>query len=366
MGNSVLSREFSARRLSVEEREAMKKFGDEEMHLLRETFKGLANSSNGYAVDKETFLKCFPMPGLLGERLFEVIDKDRSDSIGYNEFLHGVAILFRGSRKEKLKFIFDLYDLSRSGSISRHELVTMLHQFPESALELIKSKDEPAHPDRQSRNNMHDDIEALVNLAFPTPESANSRLTFEQFCEWCEATPGITDFVMSVLPAEEPPNLPVSPVDGIVVHPISDNLEIRKRRNSLKTLTVTRSCPRMNQLVDASNRKDLEKTRQLLQEAKQTCGSIESVASKIQLALTEVDKMLAGINSGSPVAAMSGSGSSSRGKLMQMGSDSAGIDEFVCDDGETMVGDLWKRGSRLRQMIKRHYVLQGNFLYYYA
>lgn len=47
------------------------------------------------------------------ERLFEVIDKDRSDSIGYNEFLHGVAILFRGSRKEKLKFIFDLYDLSR-------------------------------------------------------------------------------------------------------------------------------------------------------------------------------------------------------------------------------------------------------------
>jgi hypothetical protein len=39
----------------------------------------------------------------------------------------------------------------------------------------------------------HDDIEALVNLAFPTPESANSRLTFEQFCEWCEATPGITD-----------------------------------------------------------------------------------------------------------------------------------------------------------------------------
>lgn len=49
----------------------------------------------------------------IAERLFEVIDKDRSDSIGYNEFLHGVAILFRGSRTEKLKFIFDLYDLSR-------------------------------------------------------------------------------------------------------------------------------------------------------------------------------------------------------------------------------------------------------------
>ncbi|KAF1315769.1 Camk/camk1 protein kinase, partial [Globisporangium splendens] len=310
---------------------------------------------------------------LFPKRLFEVIDKGRSDSIGYNEFLHGIAILFRGSRKEKLKFIFDLYDLSRSGSISHHELITMLHQFPESALELIKSKDEPAHLDGQSRNNAHDDIEALVNLAFPTPESANSRLTFEQFCEWCETTPGITDvrdhpslcglfsslcventnnvnpgltcelrtsqLLMSVLPAEEPPNSPVPPVDG-------------------------RSCPRMNQLFDVSNRKDLEKTRQLLQEAKQTCGSIESVASKIQLALTEVEKMLVGVSSSSPVAATSGS--SVRGKLMRMGSDSAGIDEFVCDGGETMVGDLWKRGSRLRQMIKRHYVLQGNFLYYYA
>lgn len=38
-----------------------------------------------------------------------------------------------------------------------------------------------------------DDIDALVNLAFPGTQAANSRLSFEQFCEWCEATPGITD-----------------------------------------------------------------------------------------------------------------------------------------------------------------------------
>lgn len=52
------------------------------------------------------------MRGLLGERLFEVIDKDGSGTIHYNEFVYGLAILFRGSRKEKLKFVFDLYDLS--------------------------------------------------------------------------------------------------------------------------------------------------------------------------------------------------------------------------------------------------------------
>lgn len=38
-----------------------------------------------------------------------------------------------------------------------------------------------------------DDIDALVNLAFPGTQAANSRLSFEQFCAWCEATPDITD-----------------------------------------------------------------------------------------------------------------------------------------------------------------------------
>lgn len=90
-----------------------------------ETFKGLANGKDGVSVDKETFLKCFPMRGLLGERLFEVIDKDGSGTIHYNEFVYGLAILFRGSRKEKLKFVFDLYDLSSELQLSlRYSLLS--------------------------------------------------------------------------------------------------------------------------------------------------------------------------------------------------------------------------------------------------
>ncbi|KAG6623728.1 CAMK/CAMK1 protein kinase [Phytophthora cinnamomi] len=87
MGNSPLSREFSGRRLSSEEREATKRFGDEDMRLLRETFKGLASSKDGISMGKETFLKRFPMRELLGERLFEVIDKGGSGSIHYKRDL---------------------------------------------------------------------------------------------------------------------------------------------------------------------------------------------------------------------------------------------------------------------------------------
>ncbi|KAL3669328.1 hypothetical protein V7S43_005705 [Phytophthora oleae] len=386
MGNSPMSREFSGRRLSTEEREALKRFGDEEIRLLRETFKGLANAKDGISVEKETFLKCFPMRGLLGERLFEVIDKDGSGSIHYNEFVYGLAILFRGSRKEKLKFIFDLYDLSEAGSISRHELMTMLHQFPESALELIKPKTEHDEtnnsPEMPTPGKIMEEIEALVDLAFPSPSTPSTRLSFEQFCHWCENTPGVTNFLMSVLPAEDhalrdgslSPHgnspAPVAPVDGSSLPPGSPcpgEHGLRKKRNSFASLHVNRPGAKAN-AVDASNRKDLEKTRYLLQEAKQAC-SIESVTSKIQVALAEVERLLwlpTGTSGTAVTVSRCGSFTSSGGSPTP----SQALDEIpgtiLVDDSNSVSGDLWKRGLRLRKMIKRHYVLQGNFLYYYA
>ncbi|KAG7386532.1 hypothetical protein PHYPSEUDO_015542 [Phytophthora pseudosyringae] len=391
MGNSPLSREFSGRRLTLEEREAMKRFGDEEIRLLRETFKGLANGKDGISVDKETFLKCFPMRGLLGERLFEVIDKDGSGSIHYNEFVYGLAILFRGSRKEKLKFIFDLYDLSEAASISRHELLTMLHQFPESALELVKPKTEHDEanncPEMPTPGKVMEEIEALVDLAFPSPCPPSTRLTFEQFCHWCENTPGVTNFLMSVLPVEDQAlrdgsfsshcssAAPVAPVDGSTLQPGSpssvEHGELRKKRNSFASLHVNRPAAKANAIpsTDAANRKELEKTRQLLQDAKQAC-SVESVASKIQVALAEVDRLLSVPTSGTSGTAITvsrcGSFTSSGGSPTP----SQALDEMpgaiLVEDSCSVSGDLWKRGLRLRKMIKRHYVLQGNFLYYYA
>ncbi|KAI9916327.1 hypothetical protein PsorP6_018087 [Peronosclerospora sorghi] len=101
MGNSSLT----ARRLSPKAREATKRFDEDEMGLLRGTLQGLVPEKDDVRVEKATFLKCFPIRGLLGERLFEVMDKDGSGSIHYHEVVDDLAILFRGSRREKLKFI---------------------------------------------------------------------------------------------------------------------------------------------------------------------------------------------------------------------------------------------------------------------
>lgn len=387
MGNSPLSREFMGRRLSLEEREAMKRFGDEEIRLLRETFKGLANGKDGISVDKDTFLKCFPMRGLLGERLFEVIDKDGSGSIHYDEFVYGLAILFPGAQKEKLKFIFDLYDLSEANSISRHELLTMLHQFPESALELIKPKTDHENanssPDKSTPAKAMEEIEALVDLAFPSSSSSNTRLSFEQFCHWCENTPGVTNFLMSVLPVEDQATrdssfnhngsiaAPVAPVDGSTLqlgsHSIGESNELRRRHTSFANLHINRSAAKANAILSSEslNRKDLEKTRNLLQEAKHSC-TIESVTSKIQMVLSEVDRLL----TLPVVATASGSNCGTYASFNGNPSPSQALDEVpgvtVVDETSSVSGDLWKRGLRLRKMTKRYYVLQGNFLYYYT
>ncbi|DAZ97558.1 TPA: hypothetical protein N0F65_005530 [Lagenidium giganteum] len=343
MGNSSLSRELSSRKLSTEERESMKKFCEEEIQLLRETFKGLAYSKNGYAVDKETFLKCFPMPGLLGERLFEVIDKDGSGLIKFNEFVHGLAILFRGTHEEKLRFIFDLYDLSESGSISRRELVTMLNQFPQSALDVIQSKEDPATPLSSPRKQITmDDIEALVDRAFPDA-SSNRRLTFDQFCEWCESTPGIMNLLMSILPSEDLSPSSVTPVDTSTLQGADGAL--KKRRNSLKNLQPT------------ANRKDLERSKQLLTDAKAICP-VPAATAKIQQALHEIEVALNNLQAPAPLRV------SSMTNLSHHASELSGKPSHADMDGTS--GNLWKRGSRLRQMLKRHYVLQGSFLYYYA
>lgn len=138
--------------------------------------------------------------------------------------------------------------------------------------------------------------------------------------------------------------------------------------------------------VDSANRKELEKTQRLLLEAKATC-SVEIVSSKIQTAIEEIERVLAlpppplSVNTATPPAPSSALPSPSKQlsggiisrnsltpstALVTASSKQRGCESSANEDQFRIAGDLWKRGSRLRQMIKRYYVLHGNFLYYYA
>merc|ERR1719456_1678582 len=104
------------------------------MALVRNLFQSLSeHSSQGSearTIDKTTFLRFFPLPGMMGERLFAVFDRDNSGAIDFQEFLTGMALIYRGTLEEKKKFLFEMYDLDGDGVVTREELFTMLSHIP--------------------------------------------------------------------------------------------------------------------------------------------------------------------------------------------------------------------------------------------
>ena len=116
-------------------KDAAIKFDTSELHELKMKFETLAERSKGPTVDKATFLKIFPLPGILGERLFTLFDVDRSGVLDYEEFICGLALFCRGSQEERLRVMFDMYDLAGDGAIHKKELSILLSHMPKEKLE---------------------------------------------------------------------------------------------------------------------------------------------------------------------------------------------------------------------------------------
>lgn len=102
-----------------------------ELRFLSKLFRDLASRSGGDTVDRHTFLRFFPLPvlhsqGLWGERLFEKFDRSERCHIDFEDFIHGLSCCARGTLEEKLRFLFQLYDLRNDGHLDKEELVSMV------------------------------------------------------------------------------------------------------------------------------------------------------------------------------------------------------------------------------------------------
>ena len=99
-----------------------------ERELLSKLFKNLVQrSQHPRCIDKATFCRVFPLPGVLGERLFKVFDTDNTSLITHDQFFDGVAIVLKGSIEDKIKFLFRIMDLDEQEKISKTDLETVLN-----------------------------------------------------------------------------------------------------------------------------------------------------------------------------------------------------------------------------------------------
>jgi Ca2+-binding EF-hand superfamily protein len=55
----------------------------------------------------------------VAESAFRLFDRDRSGFIDFREFCCGLSIICLSSTNEKIRFVFDLFDLDRDGYLNR-------------------------------------------------------------------------------------------------------------------------------------------------------------------------------------------------------------------------------------------------------
>ncbi|UKZ75322.1 hypothetical protein TrVFT333_003003 [Trichoderma virens FT-333] len=91
-------------------------------------------SDLGIAMDRKTFERCLvptggsrhASPNLIHDRMFAFYDDNKDDMIGFSEFLRGLS--YR-KRKDKLKKVFDGYDLDSDGYVDRRDFLRMFRAY---------------------------------------------------------------------------------------------------------------------------------------------------------------------------------------------------------------------------------------------
>ena len=63
---------------------------------------------------------------LFVEQMFQLIDEDGNGFISFREFLNMIVIFAKGNPEDKIKLMFDMYDIDRSGELDKNEFKKML------------------------------------------------------------------------------------------------------------------------------------------------------------------------------------------------------------------------------------------------
>merc|ERR1711916_263211 len=139
-GHDPIQRGVSAREMN--QLESNTRFSKSELELLSRRFYELADMGE---VTRETFGEVMSSAGLpqyskqFVDRVFEVFDADRSDTVSLNELCTGLSVLTRGTPEEKLNLSFNMYDINGDGQISAEEFHVLLSSL-EQGMVLIGKK----------------------------------------------------------------------------------------------------------------------------------------------------------------------------------------------------------------------------------
>ncbi|XP_071961280.1 uncharacterized protein [Antedon mediterranea] len=93
-------------------------------------------------ITREVFDQCLGSLGveknLLMDRMFKFYDADGDGYINFTEYVHGLSVLVKGTIKDKLKYVFEGYDLENLGALSRDNLRKIFKAYFYVTIELVR------------------------------------------------------------------------------------------------------------------------------------------------------------------------------------------------------------------------------------
>lgn len=97
----------------------------------KDIFRDLVTQSdNKHKINKITILSYSRLPGIIGERLFAVLDLKDSGFVDLKEFVHGFFKIYYSSLETKMKLAFDIYDFDKDGFVEREDVRIILSHIP--------------------------------------------------------------------------------------------------------------------------------------------------------------------------------------------------------------------------------------------
>ncbi|OQV24631.1 putative Kv channel-interacting protein 1 [Hypsibius exemplaris] len=154
------------------------KFSRKEIQAIYHGFK--QDCPNG-SVTKEKFKELYSQFFPLGDartysgHVYDTLDKNEDGNVTFEQFIVAMSVISRGSADEKLRWIFNLYDINGDGYISPDEMLEIV----KSIYDMLGKRSHPSVDDDTAQDHA-DRIFRKMDL------NDDGLVTFEEFQEVCK------------------------------------------------------------------------------------------------------------------------------------------------------------------------------------
>ena len=130
---------------------------------LKKSYKKFMKSFPGKQMNEEQFFdvygELFPADAILAHNIFKSFDHDGNGSISFKELMVTLSLTTKGTKDEKLRWLFSVYDWNQDGKVTIDEVRHLEHV-------MMKASNLDEHDDHVSRifNNIDSDRSGFWTL----------------------------------------------------------------------------------------------------------------------------------------------------------------------------------------------------------